>query len=412
MHRISSRSSARRGVSAVQVLVPIVLVLGGLGVAAALVMSRPEVAQGEAAELATPVEVVAVRAGAQLARVHGTGVVGAEQQVVLTPEVGGRLTWVSDALLPGGRLASGDVLARIDPRDYQLQVTQAEASVQQARVALDLERSRGEVARREWALAGDGRAFDEVPLAVRQPQLASAERALAAAEAQLEAARLALSRTQLRAPFDALVLSEGVDVGQVVGAGTQVATLVGARSMRVAVQVPVEVLPSLEIPGMGGSEVGSTATVRQELTRGGAGEVAVQRTAQVIGLGGQLDPTTRTATLIVRIPEPLGDGSDLPLLPGAYVVVEIQGRPLEGVVAVPRTAIRDGQVAWVVRDDSRLDRREVQVGWRDADTLYVTSGLEDGDRVVTSPLALPLQDMAVSVVEPGQAQAESSEVTR
>lgn len=392
-------SSPRSGLTVLQVVVPIAILLAGGAAAAALISMRPQAEQAPVAEIALPVEVATLAASTAFAHVGGTGTVTAEQQIVLTPQVGGRLVSVSEALRPGGRVRQGEVLARIDARDFENAVTQAESQVAQARVNLELERSRGAVAEREWALVGEGRSAEEAPLALRRPQLSSAQAALASAEASLATAKLILERTSLRAPFDAIVLSEGVDVGQVVGAATQVATLVGTARMRVEVRVPVEALAVLEIPGMGAQQ-GSRATVTQRLTTGAAGDQQITRAGHLVGLGGQIDAATRSATVLVGIEDPLGDGSGLPLLPGAYVEVDLQGRPVEGAIGVPRLGIREGTVAWVVGAEDRLERRDVTVGWRAEDQVFVTSGLAVGDRVVTSPMSLPVPGMAVRVSAP------------
>ncbi len=397
----------RRGLTALQVVVPIAIIIGGGALAAALISMRPHATQAEVEEVATPVEVVIAAPTTLPARVEGTGTVVADAQVVLTPQVGGRIVSVSDALRPGGIVGKGDVLARIDPRDYQLAVTQADSQVAQAQVNLELEQQRAEVAQREWELVGEDRSVDDAALALRQPQLRSAEQALAAAEASLSSAKLSLERSVLRAPFDALVLSEGVDVGQVVGQATQVATLVGTERLRVEVQIPVEDLPSLDIPGMG-AETGSPAHVVQELTRGGAGERTIERDGTVMGLGGQIDPATRTATVLIAVDDPLGDGSGLPLLPGAYVEVSMSGRPLPQVATVPDAAVHEGAVVWLVGEGERLVRRDVTVGWRRDGQLYVTDGLSAGDRVVTSPLSLPVEGMAVRVIVDSVASSADS----
>ncbi|RME23982.1 MAG: efflux RND transporter periplasmic adaptor subunit [Deltaproteobacteria bacterium] len=380
-------------------VLPVAIILGGVAIAALLFSMRPHAEQAEVEEVATPVEVVIAEPRTVPARVEGTGTVVADAQVVITPQVGGRIVEVAPELRPGGIVARGQVLARIDPRDYQLAVTQAESQVAQARLNLALEQQRAEVARREWELVGGGEPADEASLALRGPQLAAAEQALAAAEATLASAKLSLERSVLRAPFDAVVLQEGVDVGQMVGQATQVATLVGTERLRVEVQVPVEELPLLEIPGLG-ADVGSPARVVQNLAGGGAGPRTVARDGAVVGLGGQIDPATRTATVLVAVEDPLGDGADLPLLPGAFVEVEMSGRPQPGVTVVPDAAVHDGTVVWVVADGDRLVRREVTVGWRQDGQLYLTGGLEAGDRVVTSPLSLPVAGMAVRVIDP------------
>ncbi|MCB9777607.1 MAG: efflux RND transporter periplasmic adaptor subunit [Alphaproteobacteria bacterium] len=404
-----SHRRARRGVSAAKVLVPIVLILGGIGIAVALIKFRPEVEQGDAAAVSLPVEVTPVHAAGTAAVVRGTGTVVADQQVALTPQVGGKLVFVSDQLRPGGRFGQGDVIARVEARDYQLAVTQAKSQVESARLNVELERSRGAVAEKEWKLVSDGAAVDQAPaLARRAPQLASAEAALAAAEAQLETAELNLARTSLRAPFNAMVVSENVDVGQVIGATTQVATLVGTDTLRVDVQVPVQHLPLLSIPGMGGGEDGSSATVVQRLTEGGAGSARIERTGHVVGLGGQLDPATRTATVIVEIRDPVVDGQ-LPLLPGAYVDVALGGGLTAPALAVPRDGVRDGEIAWVVAD-GKLARRQLDVAWRDDDFLYASGGISEGEPVVVSALSLPIEGTAVDVIgTKDRAAAEEAE---
>lgn len=378
----------------VKIGLPILIL--GLGVVGtgALIMSRQAAPQAPAEAVALPVDVAVVTEVQAAMRQVGTGTLTAEQQIVLSPQVSGRVLGVSASLRPGARVAKGEVLARIDPRDFENARTQAESQVAQARVNLELERGRSSVAEREWALVGDGRSGEEAPLALRRPQLASAEAALASAEATLATARLNLERATLRAPFDALVLSEIVDEGQVVGPGSALATLVGAERMRVELKVPVSWLGSLEIPGLG-AETGSAATIVQLL--GGEGG-RVQRTGTVSGLGGQIDPATRTAALHIAVEDPLGDGQGLPMLPGAFVEVTLQGRPTRAL-ALPASALREGDTVWVVDESSTLRRREVSPGWREAETLYLLDGLQSGDRVVTSPLSLPVEGLRVSVVE-------------
>lgn len=377
-----------------KIAAPILVV--GLGVAgtAALVLSRQAAPQAAAEAVALPVDVALAVPVQAAMRQRATGTLAADQQIVLSPQVAGRVQSVSASLRPGARVAKGEVLARIDPRDFQNAQTQAESQVALARVNLELERGRSSVAEREWALVAEGRSSEQAPLALRRPQLASTEAALASAEASLATAQLNLERATLRAPFDALVLSESVDVGQVVGAGTAVATLVGAERMRVELKVPVAWLGGLEIPGLG-AEIGSEAQVTQ-LLGGEAGRI--QREGRVSGLGGQIDAATRTATLLVEVLNPLGDGTSLPMLPGAFVEVELEGRTVDAT-ALPSSALREGETVWVVDEASRLSRRAVQLGWREGETVYLLEGLSPGERAVTSPIALPVEGLAVRVVE-------------
>ncbi|MDG1484649.1 MAG: efflux RND transporter periplasmic adaptor subunit [Myxococcota bacterium] len=366
----------------------LVLILG-VGVTAGMVASRSAEEQTVPEEQSTLVEVIAVSLGEATARVESTGVVAAAQEVSMVPQVSGALTMVSDQLLPGGRFAKGALLARIDSRDYQLAADQERERLQQAEVSLALEQGRQETARREWVLLGnEGEPPD---LAARKPQLRSAELALETARSGLKRAELALSRTAIRAPFNAMVLNESADIGQVVGAAP-IATLVGTDRFWVNVSVPVEQLSALDIPGVRG-ERGSKAAIIQQL-----GVEQLTRSGEVLRLAGQLDPQSRTATLIVAVDDPLnlqaGTNPGLPMLPGAFVDVVIEGRAMPQTITVPRVALQDGDHVWVSQD-GRLARRDVTVGWRNGDSIVLTGGLEAGEQVITTSLSFPIEGMSV-----------------
>ncbi|MBX2797411.1 MAG: efflux RND transporter periplasmic adaptor subunit [Myxococcales bacterium] len=376
-----------------RVLIPIGIVAVAVVLAVVMIRLRPEAERVAPESTATRVEVIEVQPEDAVAKVEATGVVQPAQQVVLTPQVSGRIVWQSDKLVPGGRVSKGNLLARIDPTEYQLMVEQAKSSVRQAEVELELERGRKRVAAKEWALLGKGRAEADAPLALREPQLRASEQGLAAAQSSLKQAELNLQRTYLVAPFNAVVLDENVDRGQVVGPATTVATLVGTDEVWVKVSVPVDRLPAIALPSSEGQ--GSPATVAQRL---GAGS-SVVRDGSVAQLMAQLDPQTRTAQLLVAVPDPMeAPEGELPLLPGAYVDVTIDGRVLEQVLRVPRTAIDGGDKVWVVEREGILGSRTVTIGWREADSVVITDGLDAGSRVVVSPLALPIEGMAVEAV--------------
>jgi len=295
----------------------------------------------------------------------------------------------------GGRFVEGEVMARIDARDYLLAIEVEKGRVRQAELEFELEAGRGEVARREWELLGNGRPASEAPLALREPHLQTAAQNLEGARSSLKRAELALGRTTLRAPFNAIVVVERIDVGQVVGPGGPIITLYGTDRFWVQVSVPVEKLSVLDIPGMN-SPNGSLATVT--LGTGVTDDVA--RTGQVVGIAGQLEPQTRMAQLLVAVEAPLDEPPGaLPLLTGSFVDVTLSGRSLRHTVEVPRTAVTDGNRVWIVTTEGTLARRTVEIGWRDATALYVSDGLVPGERVVTSPIAMPLVGLPVRTAD-------------
>ncbi len=380
-------------------LLPILAVLVvGLGVTWALVSTRPEPEQTPREERGPLVEVRQARIGPQPRTVRAQGTVIPSQQVVLQPEVGGRVEWLSRQLVPGGVLRKGEPLLRLDDRDYRLAVRQQQAQVQRARTELKLEEARGKVAEREWEVLGlePGKQEGSV-LALREPQLQAARDDLASALSGLEKARLDVARTRLEAPFDALVLEESVDVGQLLGPRTPVATLVGTDAFWIQVSVPADRISA--IPGatvLPSNGPGAPVRIWQEVN----GQ-RVERAGRVVRLLGDLEPQGRMARLLVEIADPLGlkqapEGALPPIEPlllGAYVNVEIEAGTLEDAVAVPREALHGEDTVYVLAENGTLDIREVDVAWEDPEQVLVTGGLEGGEQLVTSRLPGAMEGM-------------------
>jgi RND family efflux transporter MFP subunit len=375
--------------SIAKVVLPFLLLVAGIGMARGMIASKKKAEKAAPESRISAVEYVTVEAGSPIARVESTGIIEGDRQVALSALVSGEVVWVAEGLDPGGRFASGAALLKVDPRDYEVAVSQERSRVRQAEVEFELETQRQATAAREWELLGGGKDGADSPLALRKPQFDLAERNLESAKASLQRAQLNLERTRLVAPFNAMVLQENAEKGQLLAPGASVVTLVGTDRFRVRVSVPVDKLSSIAIPGVTG-KVGSAARVRQDL---GSGD-PIERDGRVIGLAGQLDPQTRTAELYVGIDDPL-DAGGLPMLPGAFVTVSIDGLPIEGAIAVPRDAITGGDSVWTLTADDTLARAQVTIAWRGEEEAYVTEGLTDGARVVTTPPSLPIEGAKV-----------------
>jgi RND family efflux transporter MFP subunit len=282
---------------------------------------------------------------------------------------------------------------RLDARDYQLAVATRRADVQRAQLDVQLEAGRRVVAEREWSAFGQADAGVEQAgraLALREPQGETARVAVESAQSALDRAALDLTRTSLRAPFNALVVEETVDRGQLVGPQTPLATLVGTDHYWVQVSVPVASLPAIRLPT--GDEPGAHAHVAQR-----AGDQRIERDGRVVRLLPDVDPVGSMARLLVEIDDPLGlaDGNadPLPILLGSYVDVTIEASPLDGVIEVPRVAVREGNRVFVMNDAGRLELRDVDVVWSQRESILVRGGLRDGERIVTTPIATPIPGM-------------------
>ncbi len=385
----------------IRLLLPLVILAVGAGISRWVAKKAPT-AERHAVDKPVPlVEVQPLEPRARKAVIEGTGLATPAQQVIVIPQVTGEVVHVSKAMVPGGRVKKGDLLVRIDPRDYKLAVEQQNGNLRSAELEVEREQAQQELAIHEWQVLGESGA--PPPLFSRESQKAAAEANLGAGQRGLDRAKLNLSRTSLRAPFDATVISENVDLGQVVGPQSQLARLIGTDQMWVMVAISVEELSLISIPGVN-AEHGSTVEVRQRLSNG----KYIVRPGQVTRLVNQLDDRTRRAQVVVTVDDPFNPERGLPLLSGAHVQVAIEGQRFDQVYTLPRQTVYEGNVVWVMGKEDKLERRQVTVAWGDADNVYVTSGVAAGDRLVLTRQSNPIAGTKVAVVPP----AGSAETTQ
>jgi RND family efflux transporter MFP subunit len=329
------------------------------------------------------VQTLTAARGARAVRVVATGTVQPFREITLTPQVGGELVEVSPNLVVGGFFRADEVLLRIEDADYRLALDQARATLAKAEYELANEQGLAEVARREWqrmGLAGE----QPSPLVLREPQLKNAQASLLSAGAALGRAELDLQRTILRAPFDGLVRAESVDPGQVVRAGTAVATLIGSRRAEVVVPLPLAELAWLEVPRPGAPGRGAAAEIRLA-----AGDTLHRWNGRLDRVLGEVDPQGRMIRAVIAVEDPYGLRTEAEAGPalamGTFVEVTLHGRQLDDVVVLPAAALRDGQTVWVA-EEGRLAIRPVEVLRRTRDEVVIGSGLKDGDQVILTYL--------------------------
>ena len=349
------------------------VIAAAIGIAVVLVATKEEPPRAEKPLEGTLVDVIRVDAARHQVDLHAKGTVVPAKEVMLQPEVCGRVTWQSGELVPGGRFKQDQPILKIDARDYQLAVEAFRSEVRRARLEYTLEKRRGEVAKREWEGFGKMDAtVEQRALAQREPQLEAAKLALKAAESSLKKAELDLKRTTLRAPFNAMVVTENVDLGQLISPQTTVARLVGTDEYHVQVSVPVSALRTIRARTK--DEAGSPARIVQRVGQG-----TIERPGEVIRQLPDLDPSGAMARILVRIENPLGEKGDLPLLLGSFVDVQTEAQPIEDAIRVPRVALRNGRNVDVMNDENLLEIRDVEmreVGAEHGPQSYAHPGIQ------------------------------------
>ena len=372
---------------ALKLIIPIIVVIAGFAAAALLTSARKAPPRVDRPPLGPLVEVMPTSIGNVPVVVTGHGEVVPRVQVEIVPQVAGQVVRVHPSLVAGGFFSAGEILVVIDPRDYDLAVERAQATVARAKVSLEREEAEAEVARAEWDELHPGE--EPTGLVVREPQIRQAEAEYAAANADLEGAKLSLERTRVSLPFDGVVVSENVDVGQFVGNGSRLATVYGTAMVDVRVPLDSREMAWFDLPSGRGTQ-GSAAEISTSF--GGARSVWE---GQVTPMEAQVDQVSRMVHVVNEFPNPYLVSDNRPaLLPGSFVDVNITGRVLENVVSIPRHAIREDGRVWVFAD-GELRIREVVVLRSDRQQTLISSGLEEGEFVVVSSLDAVTDGMVV-----------------
>lgn len=371
------------------------LAVVGLGVVLFLWLktTSPKVERRAPAERVTLVEVLETEVGSAPTLIQAMGTVVPAQEVVIRPQVSGTIVDMADEFEPGGLLQAGQEILRIDPTDYEIEVRKARSRLAKARADLRLEQGRQEVARRELDLLQrqGGDPLEITDLALRKPQLEQARADVAVAAAELAKAELDLSRTTLSASFNSMVTARNVNLGSRVKAQDDLGTLAGTDEYWIRAQVGLERLRLLNL-----DEEGAPAEVVSQTS----GATLPGRAMRLVG---KVDEDSRMATVLVTVEDPLGRKSGVPgrepggtLMLGDYVTVDIQGRRIKGVAALPRGALRQDDVVWLARK-GRLAMVPVKVAWQGQERVLVSRGLQTGDLVVVSDIAAPVEGMVLDL---------------
>ena len=376
----------------IKILIPILILALGGAAAVFFHKTAPKVKRVRPPKQAQLVEVVSAHKADAAMTIACMGTVVPSREVVLKAEVEGRVEWVSETFVPGGLPAKGEDLLRLDSGEYEIEVEKNRGAVAKAQADVDLEGGQQKVARQEYeGLSEVARTeTDNTDLILRKPNLRQVQASLDIAKADLEKALLDLERTTITAPFNGLVTEISVNVGSRVGTQDSLLTLVGTDEYWVEALVPLDRLGVIDLESSGGA-----AAVVRSLSGEGMWN------GRALRLTGALTDTTRMATVLVSVADPLGLKREVggpPLLLGDYVNVEIQGRVLHDVMELPRGTLREGGVVWVLRDGA-LDARDVSVAWKEGNSVFVDAGLEEGDQVIVSDISSPVPGMALAVLD-------------
>ena len=388
-----------------------------IGIAFAIILAKS--AKKPESQISQPklpaVEVQIAEATRHTYRIQSQGTALPRTSIRLVSEVSGKVGPVAESFDVGQIFAKGDVLLKIDARDYELALAQARSQVAQAQLRLQMEVNEADVVRREWELLNQG---EPTGLQAREPQLASARAALEAALAAEEAAKRNLDRCEIRAPFDGMVARAGVRPGQFAALATPLGELFATDVAEVRLPLIASDLSFIDLPRPGAKvALGQAPKVTLSAQ---AGERRTEWLGHIVRSEETVDPMNRMVYVVAQVVDPYGlakrDGA--PLRSGTFVRTRIEGRTQENVIVLPRQALRGKDRVWIAdpvwiesetstlqewlgyRDQqTRLIFRSVDVSFADAKQVIVAAGIQQGEQVVVSLLAAVVDGMGVKVRE-------------
>lgn len=426
LRRLWIRLLARFGPKA---LMPAIVLVGGLLGTTALVVVRPA-PRPSAPQIEPPVvEVLEVEPRTVRLSVSAQGTVEPRTETELVSEVAGRVVWVSPRFESGAFFRADEPLLRLEDRDYRNAVERAAAAVERA----ESERALAEATASRRRSLRDAGAASRAALDEAESRARVAAANLREARARLDQAEHDLARCTLRAPFDGRVRETRVDVGEYLAPGARAGRVFAVDYAEVRLPIPNADLAFLDVP-LGYDAVPDPAATGPEPAAAEpagsdgpassppevaeppeaadaaapAGPVVRLRgrwagrehtwTGTLVRTEGALDARTRMVHAVVRVEDPYvrrDGGEGVPLPVGLFVDAEIEGRLFQGLVELPRSALREDDVVVVIDEHERMERRRVDVARVDRDRVFVSDGLRAGERVATTRLDVVVDGMAV-----------------
>ena len=299
---------------------------------------------------------------------RGLGTVTAFATVTVRSRVQGQIMEIP--FKEGDRVKAGDLLARIDPRPFQVALQQAEGTLAQdvaqyENAQLDLKRY--ETLRTQQSIAGQ--------LVDTQKSLVRKFEGLTKSDqAAVDNARLQLDFTRITAPIPGKLGLRQVDIGNLLVTNDPQGVVVITQTQPISVifTLPENDLPAVREPTMTGQTLAVDAYDRADTKRLGQGVL--------LTVDNQIDVTTGTFKLKAQFAN-----DDDALFPNQFVNVRILVKTLKDVLTVPSAAVQQGSQGaflYVLKDDSTVTVRPIKVGARTGDRVVVVEGIAAADAVV------------------------------
>ena len=393
-----------------RILTPIIVILLGFGIYKILNNNPPdeEVRQANPArqnrELKT--RVIELTKENYQTKIQANGIVKAHNQISLTSQVNGRIISIHPQFDDGAFFKKDTILLELEEADFLTAVASATANLAQAEAAHAQEKARSEQARLNWEDLG----YDEEPneLVLRLPQLREAVARVNSAKTQLAQAERNLRRSKIRAPFDGRVIQRNVGISQAISATTILGTMFSVDYAEVRLPISSQDMKNLNLP-----EAPDDEPLDIVLSDALDEDNEVIWPAQIVRTEGTLDQNSLELFAIARIPDPFGKESGIsPLRIGQPVQAEIPGNVIEDVFKIPRMAVRQLRMIYLVDKEDSTIRGSIIKPINESEEFIIIKDpdITEGTLLATTPMAWIPEGAKVEIInENDELLLESSE---
>ena len=378
--------------TAIKAIITIAVLLAAVAAAAGIIMSRPMPEQLTVSETTSAIRAMTVVKESLRLKIRSEGTVTPKTQTNVIPEIKGRVTWISPNLVVGGYFQAGDLLVTIDAADYEARTGLAQAQL--LRAEAELEHKRFELQRLQTLIKDNLVSQSNLENAARAHKIAKAN--VIESKINLAQAERDLSRTKITAPFEGMVRSESIDIGQFVQQGAPIASIYASDAVEVRLPIVNAQLAYLDPANLQRGELDPATAPMIRLTARYAGTSFIWR-GQLARTEGEIDAQSRMITAVARVRQDNQSPDVPPLQVGAFVAAEIEGQYLDDIVRLPRAALRPNSQVLIIDGDNRLRFRAVNVLRLENDFVIIDSGLESGEVVNLSPIQTVVDGMRVSL---------------
>lgn len=367
---------------------PLILLAVALGISYLLISIQPKAKKIETPSLITPVEYLVAKAEPTTIRIESEGILQPRIETQFISPVAGQVIEIGENFYPGRFFQKGEVLFKLDDSDYKFQVKNAETNLAQAELAFELEKALSVQAKKDWEKLNLGEAND---LVLRKPQLKQAKKNLESAQVSLTFAQEQLEDTVFRAPYSGYLLSRTIDLGTEITGGMSGPIASAYSSGDAEIRLPLTESERLLI---------DTKNLNENTVRlYDSGKLVAQGKIQRIEAS--LNPNNRLFYAVALIENAFPEDNQIhtsEMFRGQYLDAMIDGILIDKAFTLPNEAIRESSTIYTITNQNQLVEKNITVISSNSKQVIVSTGLDDDDRVVVSPVPFYINGMSVKPI--------------